>query len=322
MESSNTSIPLKREEDPKHLKESLPNELWFDGKPIYLYQGFWASRFDFIYSFLNNFEAQDNDIFTTSFRKVGTTWLKALVFAIRNRENYEPSDHPLLNHNPHELVPQLESNIYAKSTSPDFSNFKSPRMFGTHVPFSALPSSMKDSKCKIIYIFRNPLDAFVSSWLFYQHVDGYKPNMKTDMLDLYFDMFCLGKVPFGPFPEHALGYWKASLERPEKVLFIKYEDLQADPRPVLKTMAVFLGCPFTDEEEVGGVIDDIVKLCSIRKLKEAVSTSDQVYPVISNEKFFRKGVVGDWINHLTPSMADKLEKIMEEKFGGSGLNFS
>jgi hypothetical protein len=31
--------------------------------------------------------------------------------------------------------------------------------------------------------------------------------------------------------------------------------------------------------------------------------------------------VGDWGNHLTPSMAERFWKIVEEKLDGSGLTF-
>ena len=38
--------------------------------------------------------------------------------------------------------------------------------------------------------------------------------------------------------------------------------------------------------------------------------------------FFRKGKVGDWRNFLTPLMAERLEKLIQEKLEGSGLSFN
>ena len=322
MDLSNTSNLSKTEESLTQQQNTLPNELWYNDIPLHFYHGFWAPHLERIQSFINHFQAQNTDIITTSFRKVGTTWLKSLVFTISNRTIHPPSNnHPLLTHNPHKLVPQFESNIYAKSKNPDLNTIKSPRIFGTHVPFPSLPDSIKQSKCKIIYIFRNPFDTFVSSWMFYPNMDDHK-SIKSHMIGEFFDRFCEGRIPFGPFPEHVLGYWKASVEQPEKVLFIRYEDLKVDPKPQLTKMAEFLGCPFTKEEE-GGLIDDIVELCSFKKLKEvAIKNVDgRVHPTIQNELFFRKGEVGDWVNYLTPLMADKLRKIMEEKFCGSGLMY-
>ena len=41
-----------------------------------------------------------------------------------------------------------------------------------------------------------------------------------------------------------------------------------------------------------------------------------------NSSYFRKGEVGDWRNHQTPSMFERLRKIMQEKFEDSGLQIS
>lgn len=144
--------------------------------------------------------------------------------------------------------------------------------------------------------------------------------MKGDMIEEYFGKFCEGKFPFGPFEDHVLGYWKQSLERPQKVLFVKFEDLKVDFEGQLKRLAEFLGCPFSQEEEREKVVDEIKKLCSIERLKEVeANKSGRVYSFIENKWFFRKGEVGDWVNYLSPSMVERFEKIMEEKFEGFGL---
>lgn len=43
---------------------------------------------------------------------------------------------------------------------------------------------------------------------------------------------------------------------------------------------------------------------------------------LSNDSFFRSGVVGDWKNYLTAEMGIKLDQITEEKFSGSGLSMT
>jgi hypothetical protein len=119
-----------------------------------------------------------------------------------------------------------------------------------------------------------------------------------------------------------LGYWKASLERPDKVLFLKYEDLKEDIISNLKKIAEFLGIPFTDEEEKEGVIEEISRLCSLDNLRNLEVNKNGVRPSgAPNSSFFRKGEVGDWENYLSPSMAENYLKIVEEKLGGSGLTF-
>ncbi|KAL6126106.1 hypothetical protein ACLB2K_074157 [Fragaria x ananassa] len=42
---------------------------------------------------------------------------------------------------------------------------------------------------------------------------------------------------------------------------------------------------------------------------------------IENKDLFRKAEVGDWVNYFTPEMEERMSKLIEEKFGGSGLTF-
>ena len=61
------------------------------------------------------------------------------------------------------------------------------------------------------------------------------------------ESFCKGESEFGPYWDHVLGFWKASLEKPEKVLFLKYEDMVEDTASHVKRLADFVGFPFSDE---------------------------------------------------------------------------
>jgi hypothetical protein len=54
------------------------------------------------------------------------------------------------------------------------------------------------------------------------------------------DMFCRGVNPFGPYWDHALGYWKESIEKPENVLFLKYKEMKDQPIANLRRLAEFL----------------------------------------------------------------------------------
>ena len=73
------------------------------------------------------------------------------------------------------------------------------------------------------------------------------------------------------------------------------------------------------------MVQKIINLCSFEKLSSLeVNTSGiiQVGAIVSKAKtnaFFRSGKVGDWKNHLTPTMAMRLDQITEKKLSGSGL---
>lgn len=69
-------------------------------------------------------------------------------------------------------------------------------------------------------------------------------------------------------------------------------------------------------------MDGIVELCSTQKLKKVeANKSSRVYSRVQNKWLCRTGEVGDWAHHLAPAMAQRLEKIIEEKLVGSGLTF-
>ena len=111
-----------------------------------------------------------------------------------------------------------------------------------------------------------------------------------------------------------------SLERPEKILFLKYEEVKDKPTENLKKLAEFIGCPFSIEEEANGVLDEILRLCSFDNLRNLeVNQNGKLPNGIETGAFFRRGEVGDWVNFLTPEMIEKLDSITEEKLGSHGL---
>ncbi|KAE8681616.1 Cytosolic sulfotransferase 15 [Hibiscus syriacus] len=239
-----------------------------------------------------------------------------------NRKNFPISNenNPLLRLNPHDLVPFLEYKLYANNLNLNLSNIPEPRIFGTHVPFGALQETIKGSDCRVVYVCRNPFDTFISSWHYCRKL--WPESQPPFPLEEAFNMYCKGVIGFGPFWDHMLGYWKERLERSNNVLFMKYEDMKEDAISQLKMLANFLGVPFSNEEEEEGLVEEIIKLCSFENLKDLeVKKSGKSIKDFDNKYLFRKGEIGDWVNHLSPSMVERLSKIMEEKFGDSDLKF-
>ncbi|CAA2958511.1 cytosolic sulfotransferase 12-like [Olea europaea var. sylvestris] len=303
------------------LISSLPKEKGWVASHLYKYQGFWnpPRHIQGIMTCQEHFEARDSDVFLVTTPKSGTTWLKAVMFTLINRMQYPINqEHPLLSKNPHDLVPFLEIKLYADNQIPDLSSFKSPRLFATHIPIFSLPKFVRDSSCKLVYLCRNPKDIFVSLWQFTNKLR--LQEMGSNSLGETFDMFCRGVNIYGPFWDHVLEYWKESMEKPHKVFFLKYENMKERPADNLRCIAEFLGCPFSNEEEESGIVEQILKLCSFDTLSNLeINRTGRLASGEENKAFFRRGEVGDWKNHLPTEMAQKLDQITEQKFSGTGL---
>ncbi|VVB04026.1 unnamed protein product [Arabis nemorensis] len=301
----------------KELLSSLPKDKSFFAEYLYQYEGFWypPNLLEGVLYSQKHFQARDSDIIVVSSPKSGTTWLKALVFALIYRQDYQTplESHPLLDNNPHTLVPFVEGfNFHTQDTSPG--------IFSTHIPLGSLPESIKDSPCKLVYCCRNPKDAFVSLWHFMKRLA--LKEMAGCTMEEMVRGFCRGSSVYGPFWDHALEYWKESRENPGKVLFVMYEEMREQPREWVKRIAEFLECSFTKEEIDNGVLEDIIKLCSLENLsKLEVNQKGKLVNGMETKAFFREGEIGGWRDTLTPLLAEEIDKTTEEKLIGSSFRF-
>lgn len=290
------------------------------------FQGFWYPEIHLpgLLAFREQFNPRSTDIFLCSPPKSGTTWLKALTFATVTRKYHNPSaqDHPLLRMHPHDCVPLVDE-VYWRGQASQLEALAAPRILSAHAAYQLLPESVTNSDCKFVYICRDPKDTIISGWHYLKEMTP--STVEPVPFCEAFDMYCEGISSFGPVWEHQLGYWRESLRRPSKILFLKYEEVMQDPEKNVIALAEFLNFPFSQEEVREGVVGEIVKLCSFQSLKGAEGNreGDRGYKgfYIKNSSFFRKGKVGDWKNYLTPEMAQKLDGIFAEKLCGSGLSF-
>ncbi|KAK6131229.1 hypothetical protein DH2020_035028 [Rehmannia glutinosa] len=288
MSTSSNLSPPPIPDDVEKLLNDLPKVRVWDAKDIYQWEGFWFPP-AFVKSTItlrSRFQARDDDIFLASTIKTGTTWLKALSHSLS------------LHHAP-------PVDIYDASA---------PRLLHTHLPYVVLSNSIKNSASKIVYITRNTKDTLISMWQFFNSL--YRPNQDPFPIEKAFDWFCSGVHQFGPFFEHVVEYWQESQKWPQKILFMKYEELKSDPKGQVSKIAEFLGRPFADENEV----DAVLWRCSLGRLKNLeVNKSGNILNDVPNKSLFRKGEVGDWKNYLTPEMEEQINQICRIKLEHFGL---
>ena len=135
-----------------------------------------------------------------------------------------------------------------KTKYPNLQDRPRPRIFSTLIPYQLLPPSVKDFKCRIVYLCRNPVDRFISLWHFVNF--NRSEPLQQDSMEAGLEIMCREVEAFGPpLWGHVLGYWRMSMENPEKVLFLKFEDLKENIISHLNRLAQFQSLPFSEEDE-------------------------------------------------------------------------
>ncbi|CAI0378266.1 unnamed protein product [Linum tenue] len=273
-------------------------------------------------AFRSEFQPRSDDIPLTSFPKTGATWLMALC---HNILHLEEDDNILTKMKPHDVVPALDVVYLADQVQHALldSGRTTGRLLHTHLPYSCLSEAVRNSGCKFVHLARNPKDMLVSMWHFYNKIVKLNPTMPSASFPMEgaVESFCSGVLPFGPFYEHVVGYWEESKKRPDKVLFLKYEELRRDPKEQVRKLASFLGAADGDDDDEV-VVEKVLWRSSFGRLKELEVNKNGVLEIgkVPNVHFFRKGTVRDWNNYLTPQMAERIDQLTQLKLQGIGLS--
>ncbi|KAK4426273.1 Cytosolic sulfotransferase 5 [Sesamum alatum] len=313
---------------------SPQREKWCGHIILYKFQGFWFTEtyLETTKKVLETFKPLPGDVILASFPKTGTTWLKAILHSIIHHSR-QHENHPLTLNHPQDLVPSLETNLYVENgpeldggnENPEFlavEDLQEARILATHIPYQILGDILNSTDCKVVYVTRNPKDTVVSLWHFLQKSSDVEKDQWA--VEAAVDQFCRGVVPFGPYYDHVLAYRQESLNRPEKVYFLTYEELKQKSKDHVRKLGEFLGFPFDESEKGEEKIDEIVKMCSFESLSsQQVNKSDDnpsVFP-LPYSSFFRKGEVGDYKNYLEDEMIAKIDAVTEEKFHACGFMY-
>ncbi|XP_056381985.1 sulfotransferase 2B1-like isoform X2 [Hyla sarda] len=255
--------------------------------------------------YAQDFQFREGDVVIVTFPKSGTTWMQEILTLI-----YSKGDPAIAKSVPNWVrAPWLE-HTYFKDTLKDE---EGPRIITTHLPSDTLAPALQKSKAKVIYIVRNPKDVAVSFYYFHKMA---KFLPETGSFPEFLECFLEGKVYYGSWFDHVKGWYgqKKNLD----IIYLTYENMHKDLRRSIKKVCGFLGCPMYSEE-----VDKVEQHCRFSVMSQNVMVNYTLIPteILDHEKskFMRKGVVGDWKNHLTEEQNENFNRIYKEKMSDCDL---
>ena len=147
--------------------------------------------------------------------------------------------------------------------------------------------------CKIVHIIRDGRDVAVSGWFHNIRKTGDEFVKRFGTMATYVkfttkDHWCryIGEAR------------RFGVRNPDRYFELRYEDMHSDPQPLVGRLLQFLSV-----DDSADMIDRCLEAGSFKKLSKGRSSGEE-----DRTSFFRKGVVGDWRQHLDP---ESVEAFME-----------
>ncbi|XP_069108805.1 sulfotransferase 1C4-like isoform X2 [Argopecten irradians] len=249
-----------------------------------------------------NMAHKEGDILLYSFPKTGTHWTWEVLHMLQcGKADYTHGKIIALDFDPIEKFEALES----------------PRIILSHMFPKHLPKFVKDEKCKILYIYRNPKDTAVSMNLFFKRLQVKDFEGYDGKWEHFFEMFAYGKLYYNDWFEHVESWLEFKRKNPDiPILIMAYEDMKRDLRSCVQKIAEHFGTKQDPE-----FLDQVADKCQFSAMSKA-KTADEIETAMSKDgsnPFYRKGEVGDWKNWFTVAQNEMFDKVLEEKMADIDL---
>ena len=249
------------------------------------------------------FEFGEGDVVITTYPKCGTTWVQQIVHGLRTDGSMDFEEISL-------VVPWIESAPYL-GIDLDAPQVASPRVFKAHLPRHVLPAASRT-----IFIARDPGDALVS---FYHFTNGVDFERDAITIEEFAAVAFFADRPRGRYWEHVRSWW--SVRERDDVLFLCFEDMKEDLRPIVVRIAEFCGIEADD-----GLIDLVTRQASFEFMRAHESQFDDHPTIDAFSELFgfaparttkvRAGRVGDRKKELPPALVELLERTWQEEIAG------
>nr|XP_033817215.1 sulfotransferase 2B1-like [Geotrypetes seraphini] len=271
---------------------------------VYPSQIYDRDKLEYIY---NEFQVRDQDVFSITYPKSGSTWIQEILTLIQNDGDTTISQTvPIW-----ERVNWLEPSIF----SLDLDSLPSPRFLSSHLPVNLFPKSFFTSKAKAIYTVRNPRDVLVSLHYF-SKVAGFLDEL--DNIEELLPKFLRGEVFGGSWFDHVRGW--LGVRDQVNLLILTYEELLQDLRGSVVRISNFLGKELNE-----AAIDSVVENASFKIMKNNSMSNYSTFrkDILDVQKgsFMRKGISGEWKDHFTPAMSESFDAAYKEEMKDINFKF-
>jgi hypothetical protein len=272
-------------------------------------------------------------VWLASYPKSGNTWFRAFLTALLGTGEADldiNSLYPTTIASSRQLFDEMAGTASADLTAEEIDRLR-PRIYRLnaeesddmlyhkiHDAYILLPDGQPiiphEVTRSVLYFIRNPLDVVVS---FANHLSTSIDKTIAIMNNPDY-AFCSRTDRLHNQLRQRLFTWSGHVKSwvdhsnlPLRV--VRYEDMQADPLEAFGKAAAFIGLE-RDKEQVEAALEK----CSFERMQQQEREKGFHEKSAASQSFFRKGVVGDWKQSLTPRQADRIvnaHREVMERFG-------
>jgi hypothetical protein len=237
-----------------------------------------------------------HDVFACVGFKSGTTWLMQIAVQIAYLGEAE-FDNIL------SVVPWPDTapffRKYVIPLTDDSTARRSPvglRVIKTHLPQRLVPYA---PAARYIAVVRDPKDVIVSGYHFARSM-GYGPLMPT--VRHWAELNLEGNLPWGSWAEHLAGFWR--LRHEPNVLFLTYEQLNADLGAGIRQIAGFMGVELNAAQFEAVLQSSTFE--GMRRSRDKFDTG-RLLPWAKEHSMLRSGKVGRSADLLSPQLRKRID---------------
>ncbi|ELT93527.1 hypothetical protein CAPTEDRAFT_171350 [Capitella teleta] len=250
-----------------------------------------------------------SDVLIATPPKSGTTWMGEILRQMRayHPESVGPDTSMLLSY--------VELNVPTPDTPTALEiqdQLISPRFIKTHLPYEFMKEAVEREGLKVVVVLREPKDTLTSYYYHYCNLFSFPGDFHQ-----FFELVRQDRLLGGNIFKMSRDWWQA--RHLPNVLVVKYEELKKDAAHVVRRIGEFLEIPLDAE-----AVNKIVQQCDMNTMKKTLLSMNPGDPKLVKiaEKFFRKGIVGDWKNHMTQDEVDFVDECVRKYYDPVGLDFN